>query len=197
MKEHPILFNDEMVRKILEGRKRETRRVIKARSKHIPDPQKLLLDGWKYRYAEGAVFVNRGPGTTTWIFDCPYGEAGDRLWVREAWRYKAESLFSDNPEVEYRASAPNPRDGQDWKPSIHMPRWASRITLEVVEVQVERIQDISRASITAEGVKVSLLERLNFQELWDSINEKRGYGWDANPWVWVVAFRDMDAFDEG
>jgi hypothetical protein len=113
--------------------------------------------------------------------------------VRETW-YQNGSGTLGNP-VHYKATVDEAeREVLDadpyfkWRPSIHMPRWASRLTLEITDIRAERVQDICRADITAEGIKVSLLERLNFEELWNSINEKRGYGWDVNPWVWVVNF---------
>ena len=182
MKDKPIIFNSEMVRAMLDGRKTQTRRVIK--------PKHICMPAWK------------------WLDVCPYGKPGDRLWVRETWycpkqyggTYQREKLI-------YKAdSTPNKRG---WKPSIHMPRWASRITLLVKDVRVERVQDISPSDCECEGIvgtthasPVNGLPYENyrygeheggdpkeaFAMLWDSIDKKRGFGWSENPWVWVVEF---------
>lgn len=180
MKEHPIIFSGPMVRAILEGRKTQTRRVAKYHT--------------DVRY-------------------CQYGTTGDRLWVRENWNAQNQSgqwwheVKRDerplhnwawtNPVFPAYESTP-PR----WLPSIHMPRAASRITLEVTGVRVERVQDISEDDARAEGVAPSIVGgdmggieyRAGYQSLWDSINSKRGFGWDANPWVWVVEFRRVEAW---
>ena len=173
--EHPILFGDPMVRAILAGIKTQTRREI--RGAHIPG------------------------------FRCPYGKPGDRLWVREAWRIVGDSpedtldMF-DIDDVQYRAD-----DDQSYidryRPSIHMPRRFSRITLEVTGVRVERLQDISEADAIAEGIErsgecnwVDYLDyghndftsaRRCYRSLWEQINGTRS--WNANPLVWVVEFR--------
>lgn len=156
----------------------------------------------------------------------PFGKIGDHLWVRETWRGVVEinppgkttelgvARYVPGQEycrrVEYQAT--HERDGEPWRPSIHMPRWASRITLEVTGVRVERLQDISYEDAIAEGVsdfastfpddeKSAIGEtpeqtarRLQWPQrqyhlLWDSLNAARGVGWDANPWVWVVEFK--------
>jgi len=142
---------------------------------------------------------------------CPYGQPGDRLWVRETW---GENQFG---ETHYRADAVEPFDGPEgWKPSIHMHRHRSRILLEIVTVRVERLQDISDLDVLAEGVEIpptqmydrynlaKLLGQRYFQPLWDSINGRSNMGkpgphgqieylnltsWRANPWVWVVEFK--------
>jgi len=170
MIERPILMSAPMVRAILEGRKTMTRRIVKPP---------------KWSDAEHA-------GVD---YPCPYGCAGDRLWVRETW------LPGGN--ISYLATSPG--DGSvkfHWKPSIHMPRRASRITLEVTGVLVERVQEISEADAKAEGCEATncgmdgaegpgFSYRQTFRSLWDSINAKRGYGWDVNPHVWVVAFNQV------
>jgi len=127
----------------------------------------------------------------TWA--SPYGQAGDRLWVRETWavaNYKGQSVgpyVADAEEVVYRA------DGFDlkgrWRPSIHMPRIASRIDLLIKQVRVERLQQISTDDAVAEGIKeLQGGATVEFMNLWDSINAKRGFGWATNPWVWVIEF---------
>lgn len=183
-KERPIIFGSEMVKAILEGRKTQTRRVIK------PQP----ASGVRFSpFVPGQVEDGHGRELR-----CPY--AVDRLWVRETWQavhYTGEQTgYKEYPgEVVQEDYGPKfglvfPGGGWDgrWRPSIFMPRWASRITLEVVSVRVERLQEISDSDARAEGVLCDLNCRRPFMELWDSINAKRGYGWDSNPWVWVIEF---------
>ncbi len=181
MSEHPILFSAAMVKAILEGRKTQTRRVIKPQPIHNIKHREYIavIDGSKKQ--------------------CPYGQPGDRLWVRETWQlseeagmYYPETGRLPDTLCEYAAdySEVERKDGGPWKPSIFMPRWASRITLEVVKVRVERLQDMSYEDAVAEGIDhIYPQGRLQFRMLWDSINAKRGYGWDVNPWVWVVEFK--------
>lgn len=139
-----------------------------------------------------------------------------KLWVRETWepafrRTKISSGCVYKADYGYRIDLDKTyADFATWKPSIHMPRWASRITLEIMGVKVERVQKISKEDAKAEGIrpnevthqtttgrvlKSSYLYMRPFRELWDSINAKRGYGWDANPYVWVLTFKggDLDA----
>lgn len=211
MKERPILFSGPMVRAILNGTKTQTRRVVKC-------------PVWT-----GGVDVIERPrhthvyGTVATPIPCPYGLPGDRLWVRETWTEVAGPCRDEDPEefrrqrvgVVYRADSPSDILDGTWKPSIHMPRWASRLTLEVTGVRVERLQDISEADALAEGVQkdwfndggespgrylyftAQTLEGCGhdsgvkaYRELWESIN---GPGsWEANPWVWVVKFRKVE-----
>lgn len=186
MSERPILFSGEMVRALLAGRKTQTRRVAKPR-KHTS----LLGGSWSDSYV-------LDPGNAQWLMrDCPYGAPGDRLWVREAWRLSVAGGFvyyrADREHEECTAELAKRDPSLAWRPSIHMPRWASRLTLEVVSIRVERLQDISEADAIAEGVAVPMTcdvehtARNAFRSLWERIN---GPGsWDANPWVWVVEFR--------
>lgn len=254
-RERPILFSGPMVRAILDGRKTMTRRVMSPQppagfesgDEWAPGYYGLLQplqngepmepgprDRWGVSDADGE-----------WGIWCPYGAPGDRLWVRESWYYdipphelpKARPDDFDDLSLYFRA------DGEcceqipecqcsdvgkpQWKPSIHLPRWASRITLVVESVRVERVQEISEADILAEGVgglqlsdarerrierrrcvqqyrgrpdlvnDSEFARRERFRELWDSINAKRGFGWDANPWVWVIGFRREEAAQPG
>ena len=148
-------------------------------------------------------------------FPCPYGAPGDRLWVRETWAvgdrdndvlYAADPLWNVNGVAVPPPINKGTVHAGNWRPSIHMPRWASRITLEVTGVRVERVRDITEADAIAEGIipqaygfgveglHMSLqTAREAFGCLWDSINAKRGYGWSVNPWCWVVAFRRVEA----
>jgi len=206
MKERPILFSGLMVRAILDGRKTQTRRIIKPQPSmvHFGDHEALgwegniCADGWL------GVGVSRVKEWANYL-KCPYGKPGDRLWVRETWA--PMSTFDPSPETGAVYKADNyPSQSViacKWKPSIHMPRWASRITLEITGVRVERLHDISEADAMAEGVeRIDLSPRkINgmqvhplkssyfaaFMELWRSINGPES--WAANPWVWVVEFR--------
>ncbi len=192
MKEHPILFNGEMVRAILEGRKTQTRRVIKKR-----------VHGGIMHYDQ-----NRSAEPYWWddcgvVHKCPYGKPGDRLWVRETHIIATPTdPPSDKKDVWYRATPPAflPVKSYPWRPSIHMPRWASRILLEVTDVRVERVQEITGKDARLEGAKRYSNNRLSneqryregFAQLWERINAKRGFGWDKNPWVWVVEFKRIE-----
>lgn len=221
MKERPIIFSGPMVRAILDSRKTQTRRPIKpnryglVRVPATPGSIKLHDRGLAWNpYA--------GSPDTPWIegkdgVACPYGKVGDTLWVRET--FTNRKVDGDYPEVVYRAdnaarpcnaTGNNIASGSDvfylasdweperWRPSIYMPRWASRITLEVTRVRVERVQAISCADAIAEGIRPTANSltidgdtpdpRHEFADLWDSINAKRGYTWSSNPWVWVVDF---------
>jgi hypothetical protein len=197
--ERPILFNGPMVQAILEGRKTQTRRIVK--------PQPELLYGIK---------------PILHLRNAPY-QVGQRLWVREGWRWFGRIVRPGELEggFEYRADLsqrkfetfadPDARwedfkaaaieERYHWRPSIHMPRWASRITLEVTEVRVQRLQDISEEDAKAEGVAPSFEDshgiigsqcfyRYGFSRLWDSINKKSP--WDSNPFVWAVTFRRIE-----
>jgi len=205
MREHPILFSGEQVKAILDGRKTQTRRVVK------PQPYSLC-DGVMYDPACGWLFKGGG------ILQCPYGVPGDRLWARETWRISTGLQNDHNGLVVYKGNGQKIIYWQDghrihnklgfiekdspealrWRPSIHMPRWASRITLEVTAVRVERLRDISIEDARAEGVEPMGSEgdswrwRASFHYLWDSINVKRGYSWESNPWVWVVEFEQVN-----
>lgn len=178
MKERPILFSAPMVRSILSGTKTQTRRMIKGDVKQWEDIGLFITEN-----------------------NCPYGQPGDRLWVREA-------CFTDDA----RRIAVYVADGTTYvahykrRNSIHMPRWASRITLEVTGVRVERLQAISEADAVAEGIeknhngyfwggpheaggrKQHADPRLSYRDLWDQINGKSA-PWASNPYVWVVEFK--------
>lgn len=209
-KVRPILFSALTVRAILDGRKTQTRRIVKP----MRDPD----FGCQLASCEIAGEVNGG----TCRIRCPYGQPGTRLWVRESfsfWRKNSDALY-DEPDYEaawYRADAddygllgndefgPVYADQLLWKPSIYMPRSASRITLEITKVRVERLNQISEADALAEGVRQPCagkfkanestawqweLASLAYADLWESIN---GPGsWNINPWVWCISFRRID-----
>lgn len=179
MDERPILFSGSMVRAILEGRKTNTRRVVK-----LNYAGRIARSGKQWHVDDPAAALG-----------CPYGQSGDLLWVRETWGLPWH--HAQRPYF-YRATDEDAvgwhPDFDGWKPSIHMPRSASRISLEVAGVRVERVQDISAEDAWAEGIPHSpdVNPLHEFEELWDSINAKRGFGWDANPLVWVVEFRKAE-----
>jgi hypothetical protein len=188
-----------MVRANQAGSKSQTRRVIKP-GLELPWGG-IVKDGLLYRYI--------GPGDLNMNISikCPYGVPGDRLWVRETWAKLDDELI-------YKADGFVDDGSLKWRPAIHMPRWASRTTMEITAVRVERLQDISLDDLIAEGlfglwetqdweyaciwrdapntskkIYMKVLERF-----WDSINSKRpGCSWADNPWVWVVAFKRVEA----
>lgn len=183
MKEHPILFSGPMVQAILDGRKTMTRRVIK-----MPKWAQECNEDYEFEIDDDIPYsICKKTGCLAAI-DCPYGFPGDRLWVRETFCKDLDH------NVFYKADNMPPWEDTKWKPSIFMPRWASRITLEITNVRVERLQEISGKDILAEGLDVKFtipgsfdaLER--FHGLWDSINGKK-YPWSSNPWVWVIEFK--------
>lgn len=213
MKERPILFSGAMVRALLAGTKSQTRRIVKQQPER--NDKGTLMWGTGRRTGMQSFGVD-GLDVPPGVFArCPYGQAGDRLWVRETWAYGIHALSSRNAEREgpwvYGAdsAAKQGRLCDRWRPSIHMRREASRITLEVTGVRVERLQGISEADCWAEGIEevmhdfedasqVDMAKRLGcsiedakplYAQLWEQIN---GTGsWAANPWVWVVEFRRL------
>jgi hypothetical protein len=239
MNEHPILFNREMILALHAGRKTQTRRIVNPAP--IADDRfiggyKIAMPKSRYTGMQtgGEISVEAAYVHTC----CPYGSPGDRLWVREAWRvshkhdylaprdlpfergmtimYGAGGSRAHNAAGEYVNDPCYPLTLPAWagkgRPSIHMPRAASRTTLEITGVRVERLQDISEADAEKEGVNrlangspywrnyvtsrpdhgtydyTCLSARESFSTLWDSINEARGFGWETNPWLWVVDF---------
>ena len=197
MRERPILFSAPMVRAILDGRKTVTRRLVK------PSPHKV--DGG-VPFADAPAWAHAEPGSS--VMRCPYGVRRDRLYVREAWAaphaydHLPPRLIPQDARIHYAAT--EDRGGLLWRPSIHMPRWASRITLEVTGVRVETLQDISEADAVAEGCKPIRPELVQdglivrpgrsaveeFRLVWEQING--GGSWEKNPFVWVVTFRRID-----
>lgn len=218
IKERPILFSGAMVRAILEGRKTVTRRVVK------PQPS-LPTTHWWPANGHGPQWMADGPSEATggtrqtWGWkECPYGQPGDRIWVRETWSiemlagYSEEGGYSSEYELRYRADdsereisvaagEPDPwlnlYDSQrgEWRPSIHMPRAACRILLEITTVRVERLQGISTEQIIAEGLSTTLREHdaeVDLRKQWRELWESTGGDWESNPWVWVVEFKRIE-----
>ncbi len=236
MRERPILFSGPMVRALLAGTKTQTRRVVKPQ----PDSTHSGFPYWNvggYRASWCRSAADGGPLEPTNPLLCPYGQAGDRLWVRETWnwfdpgtiptdRAGARAPFTgsqagrDIPWVAaYAADGHLPYTGYEgrdhWRPSIHMPRWASRITLDITAVRIERLQDISDEDACAEGIECmagdpecgyrnyldktgqdwTLSPRESFQSLWESINGPAS--WSTNPWVWPLVFQRAQAQQKG
>lgn len=224
MKERPILFSGPMVRAILEGRKTQTRRVVK----HQPSDDVAPISVARYHptivdrrgdEAPGAEIFGAFSDDGEWGCKSPFGNPGDRLWVRETCRadeldgvrYPADGVFraiEDSSDAAGRWVELYGYRGQKGAtvPAIHMPRWASRITLEITGVRAERLQNISESDARDEGVTIEDHHLRGscagaywppsiraFHDLWDSLNAARGYGWDTNPWVWVVTFRRIES----
>ena len=198
MKERPILFSAPMVRALLDGSKTQTRRVFKL-------PRGCSWYEALGGEAKGEIQDDNGPAW--WHVEeqsCPYGQPGDRLWVRETW-----AMDDEDGALMYRADVGSGNEADDWernrldgvprfkwKPSIHMPRTACRITLEITSVRVERLQDISRGDAMAEGCPFPNMAKGDdprqwYTTLWEQINGEGS--WDANPWVWVVEFKKVTA----
>jgi len=198
MKERPILFSAPMVRAILEGRKTQTRRVCKPQPEFNDNAGFILADrrGGKWAYGKG---VDHAGTVRNFAHKCPYGKQGDLLWVRETFAKNEVMPINDRPygDFIYRADL-NERGvskwAANWKPSIHMPRVASRITLEITGIRVEQLQDISGPDCWAEGITHDSEKHGSvthtYQDLWVSINGQNS--WASNPWVWVIKFRRIE-----
>ncbi|MBC5078961.1 ASCH domain-containing protein [Klebsiella quasipneumoniae] len=214
MKERGMIFNGEMVRAILDGRKTQTRRIMKVQPVLNGNFYEVFGAAW----SKGMKSIPALPGHSL-STRCPFGAVGDRIWVREAFR--VHSRATDVATLVYKASERNswteqthrvpvavcnkPATPEKWTPSLHMPRWASRILLEITDVRVERLNAISQEDAQAEGMELAgwrptysdpdsggevMTPYDNFAELWSSI-----YGdesWKANPWVWVISFKRVE-----
>ncbi|MGN5571447.1 hypothetical protein [Enterobacter sp. Lyrl_3] len=221
-----MIFNGEMVRAILDGRKKQTRRIMKVQPSDgfHPTHNGYDLDLNAHWYTPGVVDKNGylqpakkdvfGVADENEGYTCPFGAVGDRVWVRETWAEAGAGA----PDLKlYRANYPEhvpthyenvpPVDEIRWTPSIHMPRWASRLTLEITGVRVERLNGISETDAGAEGIDMEALFDAQdcydciadhnmtgrptatgaFKYLWESIYGEES--WKANPWVWVIEFK--------
>lgn len=198
-RERPIIFSGSSVRAILDGRKTQTRRIIRPRSDDGAFVLMELSDGslWPHRSRDGETCYPEGEERP---LGSPYGYAGDHLWVREAFYvqdFLGTPLYEQQP-LHYAADVANRHEMEDYRlhPSIFMARWASRLTLEVLAVRVERLQEISEDDARAEGFReidtvasgCQASARDVFAQGWDRINGKRA-PWSENPWVWKIAFR--------
>lgn len=203
VKERPILFSGPMVRGILDGRKTQTRRVV-AMTKQ--EPLENVTWGYTVFTLPGYISMRARHANGEYgesFVKLKYGKPGDQLWVRETW-YDDFGVDRSEIEVQLREGVYYRADGEahdqfedwadlKWRPSIFMPRWASRITLEITNVRVERLQDISEEDAKAEGVEgleVYPTVRGQFARVWEKINGKK-HPWESNPWVWVVEFRKL------
>ena len=203
MKERPVLFSAPMVRAILDGRKTQTRRIIKPQP-YIDEMGNFCWNGENFGQDFNGpciqAIASPIPSSKTKRVRCPYGKPGDRLWVRETFNHDGEKYIyaADLNELGVQKWA------AQWKPSIHMPRNASRILLEITGVRVERLQDISECDAKAEGSYVCdyfgrrLLDQSSnqgcykwgYRSIWESLN---GTGsWDLNPFVWVIEFKLLE-----
>lgn len=195
VKARPILFSTPMVKAILEGQKTMTRRVVKPQPPSFVS--KMIFNDsvgmWLDR--DGGIEniwtkTQSNMGNVQHLIKrpCPYGRPGDRLWARETWA-KGDAIYYKADEVEGVFSYAG-----KWRPSIFMPRWASRITLEITDVRVERLQEITEGDSLREGIRDDFKDDTffptvyNFKILWDSTNGKK-YPWSINPFVWVISFR--------
>jgi len=197
MKERPILFSAPMVRALLDGNKTQTRRVVKVESTMGRDS--ILAPHKGRKYAATYLLPDHASDATACS---PYGQPGDRLWVREKWAaphsqdgMKPGHMYIDESFIHYAAS--EPLGGLLWRPSIHMPRWASRILLEITSVRAERLQAINEVDAIAEGAPWAACgspqegsHKAGYAQLWEAINGPDS--WQANPWVWVIEFKKVN-----
>lgn len=228
MKERGMIFNGEMVRAILDGRKTQTRRIMAIQPEHSELGLRRVIDSKNGR-DNGKYFWSQsdacGLKMRSKVFGCPYGEVGDRIWVRETFQGplfdfdQMDAYCKDSTPFEkaqfcvYKSDgkpAPEFFDADDnlhccWRPSIHMPRWASRILLEITDVRVERLNAISQEDAQAEGMELTGWRPTysdpdsggevctpydNFAQLWSSIYGEES--WQGNPWVWVIEFKRIE-----
>ncbi|MBZ6397243.1 MULTISPECIES: hypothetical protein [Pantoea] len=229
MRERPIIFNADMVRAVLDGRKTQTRRIMREQPEVIPKEDEFDQPGFWIPFNAGKTMVRN----EDMYIACPFGLKGDRLWVRETWSVVSHAFDDDGLMIDYAPDRPAKAvhekpfgrgyysghaiyaadggftwgdddgcvDGRScWKPSIHMPRWASRITLEITGVRVERLNSMTESDALAEGCNgghdsipgymYSATPHEHFHHVWQSI-----YGadsWQANPWVWVIEFTRVE-----
>jgi len=198
--ERPIIFSTDMVRAILEGRKTQTRRPIKPQPENnSPVYWDEDCQCWKQDYIDDYAYAGGPPIYVADSFDCPF-KKGMRLWVRESFLPKGIGIAEKMFGCLYKANGDKTPYGKPWRSPIYMPRWASRITLKITDIRVERVQGVQVRDIQAEGITASLMQdqtdmadqlRDKFKELWNSINIKKGFGWDENPWVWVLEFKTV------
>ena len=215
MKERPILFSNQRVRALLSGQQKQTRRIMKSQ---LFGPGQDNHEGcYGIDVLSNNLQGNRVLGMENLSYHCPYGQPGDRLWVRETWRgpvvpadqmsqyQHSPAQFKNIDYCQYRAdsSVYSPDEVDEnfgWQAGIHMPRWASRIDLVITAIRAERIQDISDDDVIAEGVQVDSHFLNNFFTMHsEAVSAKDAYrkqwalqyggtSWEVNPWVWVIEF---------
>lgn len=207
--EKPIIFGLESVDAILAGRKTQTRRVLKDRVLTQPP---YFFDHISYDLGypaslghawAGFRYEGQDADASALYLKCPYGKPGGRLWVREAW---CDISGDDDKLAVVRSECEGlEREVFRWQSPIYMPRWAATLTLEITDVRVERLQDITAADCMAEGVikdPLTVKHRQDiaigrYAEAWDSLNAKRGFPFESNPWVWVIEFKPVGRSAEG
>jgi hypothetical protein len=193
----PIIFNTDMVRAILDGRKTQTRMLMKEQPPREDYTLQKKGDKYKWYVVGGTAFLE----TQQPWFKPPY-QVGDILYVREPWQPDTCTIWMNGlhpvayKATDYMANINRGPYGAHWRPSVQMPKWAARLFLEVTDRRVEQVQDITfgdaiaDGGFTAHGMRSE--SKVWFVELWDSIYAKKGLGWDANPWVWVYTFKIID-----
>lgn len=222
MKERPIIMDGRSVRAILDGRKSQTRRVVQPQPDWLAEVTHARVGVPDFVWPIGSLGQQCGRPIT----NLPYGSVGERLWVRETWMHTFEGENAD--ACHYIADAGTSRWLQArteneartnwkgrWRPPLHMPRWASRLLLEITEIRVERLQAVSHADCIREGCggdsqdiadELAMAEATGdgddrlieqFAATWDETNAKHGLGWKTNPWVWVIGFRVLEPVAEG
>lgn len=224
MKERPILMNGAMVRAVLDGSKTQTRRLVKGFQIPKFDHASSDLDHAYWAIAQNhprwgfCVFGSTEQKCADQLAQsrcCPYGQVGDQLWVRETFSDVYGNGGNEEERLEhvmYRVDGDTDPYliGGRWTPSIHMPRWASRIQLEITSVRVEQLQDIIDADILAEGIDTERMAemqdsydmvcagpdfsgRATLKSMWRDLWESTGGDWEANPWVWAISFKRVTA----
>ena len=231
MKETGIIMSGDHPTKILAGTKTMTRRLTKLHEYNKEPDKWNIRPGVNCQFADSIERNKYNLPSQQIYIKCPYGLVGDRLWVRETWRIVGNDSGNLALEIQYKSDMSRKWStvsqatfdkytydsvgwvaNSKWRPSIFMPRWASRITLEITGLRAERLQEITEVDAIAEGVSYNTTNEYaqmrvlsrgqanedtwptpqeSFRKLWDSINAKRGYGWDKNPWVWVIEFRRL------
>lgn len=200
MKERPIIFGTESIKAILDGCKTQTRRLNSLKNINNNPEQ------WKVEYLEHGIAGFRNTEKLLKEIKCPYGKVGGQLWVREklesdgaTWMYSADRKFITlqkcDPKVPEMISWAHHKE-TNYCSAIDMPRWASRIDLEIVDIRIERLQDIAEKDAKAEGISPMKSQynlnpyKLGFKNGWDEINPK--YPWESNPWVWVITTKPIN-----
>ena len=206
MTERPILFNTEMVRAILDGRKTQTRRIIKPQPTN-PRWNNIGWVGWDDGHGY-QIKAPCNPGDIQWVRETWVFDSGDEDYGTGCFMYKADMpIHIDAKDTAHGDDVDITAEDYKWHPSIHMPKDAARIFLRVKDVRVERLQDISAADIRSEGLSSMCamvgdmeIARLEWRNLWNSTIKEADlpvYGWEANPWVWVIEFERCEPMKEG
>lgn len=197
MKTKPILFSTDMVRAILAREKTQTRRIIKSRTGSFNVNMFTTGDVFQIHETDGD-----GSERGLKPVHSPYGYSGGQLWVRETWTWEGDTKYTDISPIGnfyYKADFPDGDGPTKWKPSIFMPREACRVILDITEVRVERLHDISEEDAKSEGagrfnsnlISESHKHRYQFRDIWFKINGEES--WEKNPWVWVITFKKPES----